>query len=80
MFATIDDLMGLWPSDAEFARDVGLKENHPSVFKDRRSIPVRHWPAIIEAAQRRAQEPGGRKFKAVTADALLAIQTKMADT
>jgi len=85
MFETLDELIGLWPSEAEFARDIGLKPSHVAVFKVRRKIPSTYWPAIIEAAQQRCLEGGvtveqKRGFKAVTADALLKIQVSMAQT
>lgn len=50
---TVGDLMSLWPSDAEFARDIGIKPTHGQVMKLRGSIPPDFWPNVIEAAAKR---------------------------
>ena len=85
MFETLDELIGLWPSEADFARDIDLKPSHVAVFKVRRKIPSTYWPAIIAAAQKRSADSSltvkqRRAFEAVTAEALLAIQVHMAQT
>lgn len=85
MFETIDDLTGLWASEADFARDIGVKPSHLAVFKVRRNIPSTYWPGIIEAAQRRATDGDvnaeqRRRLKGVTAEALLKLQVKMAQS
>ena len=71
---TLDDLIRLWPSEAEFARDIDLKPSHVAVFKCRKNIPSHpYWKRIIAAADLRG-------FDSVTADALLNIQSHMAKT
>lgn len=67
--ATIDTvaaLMGLWPSDADFARDIGIKPSHGQTIKLRGSLPVDYWPATIAAAARRG-------FGGVTAELLMRL-------
>lgn len=82
MFETLDELIGFWPSEAEFARDIGLKPSHVAVFKVRRNMPSTYWPAVIEAADRRKLEAdttaARRKFASVTAETLLKMQVSMA--
>lgn len=75
---TIDDLIGLWPSDAEFARDIDVKPSHVGVMKVRKKIPSEHWPAIKAAAARRHAKDPEKGFDKVNADLLLDIQTYMA--
>src|SRR2546422_9255392 len=50
---SVGDLMGLWPSVAEYARDVGVKPTHAQTMKVRGSLPIDHWPATIAAAKER---------------------------
>jgi hypothetical protein len=71
VFKTFDELIDLWPSGAEFARDIDVKPSHVGVFKVRKNIPSEHWPAIIKAAE-------GRGIAGVTAETLLAVQASMA--
>jgi hypothetical protein len=75
---TIDDLIVLWPSDAEFGRDIGVKPSHVGVMKVRKKIPSEHWQAIIDAAARRHAEDPDQGFDQVTAQLLLDIQTRTA--
>lgn len=56
-------IMDLWPSLAELARDVGVDEHRPRMWKHRGVIPPRHWPAVVNAAE-------ARGFDGVTADRL----------
>lgn len=58
--------MGLWPSVADFGRDIGIKPSHAQTIRVRGSIPVEYWPAIIRAAAERGIE-------GVTADSLMAL-------
>lgn len=53
---TVSDLMALWPSDAEFARDAGIAPKHASMMKRRGSIPDDYRPGVIDAALRRGIE------------------------
>jgi hypothetical protein len=50
---SFDDVIGKWPSDAQFARDVGLKPNHVQTMKARDSIPAEYWLDIVAAAEQR---------------------------
>lgn len=50
---TVADLLTKWPTNSDFARDVGLDARHISMMKMRNSIHPRHWDAIIKAARKR---------------------------
>lgn len=63
---TVDDLMRLWPTVAEFARDIGIKPTHAQTMRVRGSIPVEYWPNILAAAKT-------RNLRGVTADALMTL-------
>jgi len=47
------EIIGLWPSMTEFARDTGIKRTHVGTMMVRRSIPPSHWPRVVNAAARR---------------------------
>ena len=70
-FANFLDVIALWDSDAEFARDIGIKPSHAQVMKLRRSIPLEHWPNVISAAKR-------RRYGGVTMEALTELGLKLA--
>jgi len=54
---TVRNIITLWPSASEMARDLGLKrESHGTVMKTRGSIPVWHWARLIQAAEKRGIE------------------------
>jgi hypothetical protein len=59
-------IMGAWPTDAEFARDIGVKPNHGQVMKLRGSIPPTYWPAVVAAAR-------ARGIKGITIEKLAAM-------
>ena len=69
-FASWADVIGLWPSDAECARDIGIKPSHLGVLKARGNIPSEYWPGMISGAATRG-------FKGVSADTLLALQARL---
>jgi hypothetical protein len=48
-------IIGLWPTTAAFASDLGLKRgaDHARVMKVRRRIPRHRWSRVLEAAQAR---------------------------
>ena len=52
----IADLFDLWPSEAEIARAVGVHPRNVWAWKNRRSIPVEHWAALIHDAEARGIE------------------------
>ena len=47
-------LVTTWPSASQMAREIGLKhESHATIMRFRKSIPTRHWPALMKAAEKR---------------------------
>lgn len=50
------DIIGLWPSAADFGRDVGVSEVRARAWKNRNSIPPRFWRLVVAAAGRRGIE------------------------
>lgn len=69
---THSEIAGLWPTHAEFARDLGCGyENAKKMRMDaRRRISPEFWPALIAAAERRGFN--------ITIDMLLAGASKHA--
>lgn len=63
---TAADVMSRWPTDADFARDIGIKPTHAQVMKFRRSIPSSYWARIVSAAAERG-------IDGVTLDVLAAV-------
>lgn len=47
------DIIKLWPSLAEFCRDIGVSYPTGQAMRNRSSIRATHWPRLIEAAHRR---------------------------
>jgi hypothetical protein len=47
------EIINLWPSDADLARDIHVRRNHVHTMKVRDSIPVEYWLALVSAARRR---------------------------
>jgi hypothetical protein len=66
--ATVEELIGLWPSPSDFARDIGITANHAQVILVRGSISPEQWPKVLVAAQR-------RKLR-ITTDDLLKIRLR----
>lgn len=51
---TFSDLIALWPSTAEFGRDVGISVDKASKWRrGERGIPSSYWPAVLAAAKKR---------------------------
>jgi hypothetical protein len=46
-------IIELWPNRADFARDVDVSYQTARQWHARDGIPVRYWPAVIEAARER---------------------------
>lgn len=65
----VHDLMALWPSVSEFARDIGVKPSHAQTMKARGRIPVDYFEATVEAASRRG-------FAGVTYEALVRMHAR----
>lgn len=53
---TIAEVLARWPTDADFARDIGVKPNHAQTMKVRNSIPSAYWSQIVAAAAARGIE------------------------
>jgi hypothetical protein len=53
---TFAAIMAAWPTDADFARDIGIRPNHGQVMKARGSIPPGYWPDVVRAAEARRIE------------------------
>jgi hypothetical protein len=47
------DVIGLWPSVADFAGDIGIARKHAQTMKDRKSIPAPYWAKVMAAAAAR---------------------------
>ncbi len=58
--------MKLWPSLADFATDVRVKENTARGWAARNSIPQEYWADLILAAERRG-------IRGITCDRLLSL-------
>jgi len=63
------DIIKLWPSDTDFARDINVRPNHLQTMKVRESIPAEYWPALVNAARR-------RRIAGVTLDQLGSLKAK----
>jgi hypothetical protein len=84
MFRTIEDLTGLWETDAAFALAVGIDRKTIALFKHRQSIPSHAWTQIIEGAKREAKacrkagdDDRAEKLERITAESLLRLQDTM---
>ena len=50
---TFRDIIKLWPSLTDFAREVGVTLDCAKSWRHRDSIQSAHYPSIVAAAQRR---------------------------
>ena len=62
-------LVDLWPSVAEFAKDLRCRENTAHVMRFRDSIHSRWWAQIVEGAKR-------RRIKGITFEVLARLQAE----
>jgi len=53
---TFREILGVWPSVAELARDCGVRWQTVHQWRKRNSIPPTHWAALCGAARRRGIE------------------------
>ena len=60
------DIIRLWPTLAEFARDIGIKPSHAGTMLVRGTIPPSHWSRVVAAAAERG-------LSTVTLDALSSL-------
>lgn len=65
----VSDLCGLWPSDAELARDLGVPYPTVAAWKLRGSIPAPYWRRLVRAAK-------ARRLTQVTADLLAELHAR----
>ncbi len=71
---TVAEIMGEWPTDADFARDIGLKHpSHAQTMKVRGSIPAAYWSKIVAAA-------GARGITSVTLELLADLAAGIPDS
>lgn len=69
---TVRDIIEKWPSAAEMARDLGLRRpGHGAMMKMRGSIPIQHWPRLVDVA-------AGRGIEGVTYEALVVAHAQAA--
>lgn len=47
------DVIALWPTAAEFGRDIGIHEVSARAMKQRNSIPSKYWEKVIQSAENR---------------------------
>jgi hypothetical protein len=66
---SVADIFELWPTMAEFGRDIGLPYPTVAAWKQRGSIPVAYWRDLIRAA-------GNRGHPEVTADLLIDLHNQ----
>lgn len=50
------DIVNLWPSAADLARDIGADKEAVRKWRQRGSIPARYHRAVLAAAEKRAQQ------------------------
>jgi hypothetical protein len=67
----VADIFAVWPSDAEFGRDIGVPYPTVSAWKQRGSIPAAYWWHIIRAAAQRGHAE-------ITADLLARLHARRA--
>lgn len=63
------DIIALWPSAADLARDLAVPGDNVRKWKAHNRIPGWHFADLIAAAERRG-------FQGVTADALVGAASK----
>ena len=66
----VADVFAIWPTDAGLAREIGAPYSTVSAWKQRGSIPVAYWRAIIDAAHRRGHPE-------ITADLLVGLHADL---
>lgn len=68
---SVDSLIDMIGGPAALGRAIGVSTEHASVMKQRKSIPVARWNALIES--------NAGKTLGVTSDALLRIHSPQSD-
>ena len=49
--ASFAEIVDLWDSRADMARDLGVRTNQPALWRHRNNIPPEHWQALVAAGQ-----------------------------
>ncbi len=49
----VEEILALWPSNADLGRDLGVPYPTVAAWKQRGSIPVAYWRNLIDAARSR---------------------------
>ena len=47
---TYQDLIAIWPTVADFARDIGVGYQTARKMRDRNSVGSKYWKTVIQAA------------------------------
>jgi hypothetical protein len=71
LMQNVAEIFALWPSDAEFGRDIGVAYPTVSAWKQRGSIPAAYWWHIVRAAAQRGHPE-------ITADLLARLHARKA--
>ena len=50
---TVHQIIGLWPSIASFAEDIGERPGNVRAWKRRNSIPAERWLDVVAASKKR---------------------------
>lgn len=48
-----EDIINLWPTCADFGRDIGAKDVTARAMRRRNTIPGKYWNAVVDAARNR---------------------------
>lgn len=65
VMTTFSDIIALWPTVADFAKETGIPYPSAAAMKQRNSIGSRYWSKVVEAAKARGLD--------VTPDRLMEI-------
>jgi hypothetical protein len=69
---SVADIFAVWPSDADLARDIGVPYPTVAAWKQRGSVPVAYWRALLRAARKRG-------FRQITANLLVDLHAASDD-
>lgn len=68
------DIINLWGSVADFARDIAVGYEAASKMKKRNSIAAHHWQKIVEVCREKHELTQSDKWDGVTLQLLAALQ------
>lgn len=66
---TVEQVIALWPTVPDFARDIGITPKHAQTMRARESIPPGYWLDVVRAATERG-------FKGVSLEVLARIHAR----